>query len=74
MSQAILPAYMQTIEKVYFNPKNKDHLTALSLLVEQNRQHPTLRFVLEQPYLDVRAMMLHKVAKAYIEGMVGETI
>lgn len=32
------------------------------------KQHPTLRFQLEQPYLDVVSMMHGKIAHAYVEA------
>lgn len=49
-----------------FDPANVEHMKAFDLLVNHGRQHPTLRFRLEQPYLDIRSMMQAAVCKAYI--------
>lgn len=49
-----------------FDPHNKQHIEAFVMLTQQGRQHPSLRFTLEHPYLDVRSMMYDKVARAYV--------
>lgn len=51
-----------------FDPQNPEHMTAYLMLTNnQSRgQHPTLRFVLEHPYLNVVAMMQDKIARAYV--------
>lgn len=60
---------------VRFDPTNVEHLEAFQLLclgdrdqrgVMRSKQHPVLRFVLEDGYPDVRSMMLHKVGQHYI--------
>ena len=57
---------------VSFDPYNEQHLEAFQMLClgERNdaghihiRQHPTLRFVLEENFPDVRSMMFHKVGE-----------
>lgn len=62
--------------RVEFDPTDAEHLKAFELLCigsgeprEQFvvRQHPNLRFVLEEGFEDVRTMMLHKVGKHYLQ-------
>lgn len=64
--------------RVEFDPTNTEHLEAFKLLCIGNgeprekfvvRQHPNLRFVLEEGYEDVRTMMLHKVGKQYLQSV-----
>lgn len=50
---------------VDFDPKNPEHIAAYIALTEHGRQHPTLRFRLAKPYLDVRSMMHRKIGEAY---------
>lgn len=62
---------------VDFDPTNKDHIEAFSMLClgvdnDNFRQHPTLRFNIHHPYTDVRKMMFHMVARDYIR--LGETV
>lgn len=62
--------------RVEFDPTNFDHLDAFQLLCIGNgepreqfivRQHPNLRFVLEEGFEDVRTMMLYKVGQHYLQ-------
>lgn len=64
--------------RVEFDPTDSEHLEAFKLLCIGNgeprekfvvRQHPNLRFVLEEGYEDVRTMMLHKVGKHYLQSV-----
>lgn len=50
--------------KVHYDPTNLQHLSALSMLLKDGKQHPTLRFVLEHPFVDIKMMMLTKTALA----------
>ena len=71
-------ALCNTLSKVLrthvdFDPKNPDHLQAFRMLclgesgpTSTIRQHPSLRFNLDNPYDNVRTMMTHKVAEAYL--------
>ena len=56
---------------VDFDPTNLEHLNAFKMLVLGDngviRQHPTLRFAIEQPFDNVRSMMIHRVAQKYLE-------
>lgn len=61
---------------VVFDPTNKEHLKAFEMLClgeSRNadstvKQHPTLRFELEDKFLDVRSMMYNKVGQYYLEN------
>jgi predicted carbohydrate-binding protein with CBM5 and CBM33 domain len=64
------------ITKVSFDPTNPQHIDAFEMLVIgvadkdgaiRYRQHPTLRFKIELPFVDVRSMMMERVAKAYVD-------
>lgn len=71
-------AMCNTLGKVHrrhvdFDPTNADHLKAFKMLVlgedgptSTIKQHPTLRFNLDNPFDNVRTMMTHKVAEAYL--------
>lgn len=59
--------------RVNFDPTNPEHLKAFKMLVlgEEGptgniRQHPTLRFNIDNPFDNVRTMMTHKVAEAFL--------
>lgn len=66
-SSTILPQVTVRLRTETFDPKNAEHIKAFVMLTQQGKQHPELRFVLEHPYLDVRAMMYDKVGRAYVE-------
>jgi len=48
-----------------FDPKVPEHVEAFVWLTQKSRQHPTMRFRLEQPYLDVITMMYDKIGREY---------
>jgi hypothetical protein len=56
---------------VQFDPNNVEHMEAFRLLCLGEpshqgvhiKQHPTLRFALENSFPDVRSMMFHKVGE-----------
>ena len=50
-----------------FDVANDEHMRAFEMLLCEGKQHPTLRFRLEHPYLNVRAMMTDKVCKAHLQ-------
>lgn len=52
-----------SLRTVKFDPKNKEHIRAFVMLHYSGRQHPTLRFIVEQPFLDVRSMMIDKLIR-----------
>jgi hypothetical protein len=55
--------------QVPFDVNNPEHLRAFHMLCigdDPIKQHPTLRFQLDQPFLDVPSMMKHRVGQAYL--------
>lgn len=63
-------------QHVDFNPALPEHRKAFQMLClgvnnDHFRQHPTLRFNVEQPFTDVRTMMFHKVADAFLSNAHG---
>lgn len=70
LAQSLLCANAQ-LSKETFDPTNPDHIEAYRMLVYEGRQHPTLRFTLEHPYLDVRAMMTDKIVRMYLDNLSG---
>lgn len=55
-------AHLQIVD---FDPKVPAHVEAFVWLTQKGRQHPTMRFHLEQPYLDVITMMYDKIGREY---------
>lgn len=66
-SAAALQEAMSNIQHVTFDIDNIEHIQALARLVKDGRQHPTLRFRLERPFLDVRSMLTSKITHAWLE-------
>ncbi len=64
-SQVLAAAQAHIQRDVVFDPHNMTHLEAFQMLLN-GRQHPTIRFFCEPQYLNVRQMMLEKVATAYL--------
>jgi hypothetical protein len=62
----VLPRVSEGLRTETFDPTNSEHLDAFTQLVFGGKQHPTLRFHLDRPFLDVRAMMHDRVARAYL--------
>jgi len=54
---------------VTFDPTNHEHIKAFKMLVVDtpSRQHPTLRFRLEHPFVNVQQMLLKKVAERFVQ-------
>jgi hypothetical protein len=59
----------RTQQPVIFDPTNQEHVLAFAALTQKNRQHPTLRFILELPYMDIRTMMHAKVGEEFAKRM-----
>jgi hypothetical protein len=68
IKSTILPQVMDRLETVTFDVNNREHLEAFRMLTDRrnSRQHPRLRFRLEHPYIDVRAMLYDKVGQAFL--------
>lgn len=52
--------------RVDFDPKNSEHVKAFELIVFQNKQHETIRFKCDPPFVDLRTMLLHKVGQEFL--------
>lgn len=63
----ILPRAAIGLRAETFDPQNPEHVEAFVMITQQGRQHPTLRFTLEHPFLDVRSMMYDKIGRAYVQ-------
>lgn len=48
---------------VRFDPTNNEHKIAFWMLLEKGKQHPTLRFILEDTYRSVPEMMEAKMTE-----------
>lgn len=60
-------------QHVDFDPYDPEHAKAFKMLCigannDRFRQHPTLRFNVEEPFTDVRTMMFHRVAQAFLHN------
>jgi hypothetical protein len=53
------------LTRVQFDTENPEHLQAFEMLMN-GRQHPSLRFELELPYVNVLQMMYDKIGRAYL--------
>ena len=62
----ILPLATSHLTVVHFNAQTREHIEAYVMLTQRGRQHPTLRFVLENPFIDVRSMMHDHIGRAYV--------
>lgn len=62
-ASTVLQAAQANIALVTFDVKNKEHVKAFVMLHYAGRQHPTLRFLVEKPFLDVRSMMMDKMVR-----------
>lgn len=63
---------IQQLPEVKFDVNSPEHALAYAMLMFGDRQHPTLRFVLELPYGDVPSMMQAKISEKYCRELLGE--
>ena len=54
------------LPEVVFDVNNKEHLKAGKGIVLEGRQHPTIRFALEDQYRSVDLMILKKIAQKFL--------
>lgn len=69
-SAQVLTAFTKNIKYIAFDPSNTEHLAAYALLFKHGRQHPTLRFQLEEPFNNIVQMMHMRVVE-YVCGANG---
>lgn len=58
--------HLNGLKRVRFDPKDVQHVKIARTFLTQGRQDPVIRFELEHPYLDVRSMILNRIADVYI--------
>lgn len=66
---AALQVAMKKINYVEFDPTNREHVKAFAQFEYCGQQHPTLRFVLKAPFLDVRTMIRSMIAEQYVRNI-----
>lgn len=68
MQSKILEKFNNSFERVYFNAGNPMHLVCANGIIFHQKQHPILRFHLEDGYESVPQMMLFKIAQKNLQG------
>ena len=59
---------IQSIERVEFNPSNKEHLREYIFFVENNRWRTTCPFLLKEPHSSVPHMIERELSLRYVES------
>ncbi len=62
MAEATILMQSQTRLLIEFDPANADHREAYRMLIEDGKQHPTLRFVVNPPFIDAVTVMEKRLA------------
>lgn len=73
-ASVVLQAAQSRLKTVSFDPRKAEHIKAFVMLHYGGRQHPTLRFHVEQPFLDVRSMMIDKLIRKAAGKVVDEVV
>ena len=63
----VLSKFNETRRYETFDPRNQEHIKAYVSLQKYRKQHPTLRFYQEKPFLDIPSMMASKIADMFDE-------
>ena len=63
---------IQQLPEVLFDVENEEHLLAGSMVLFGDRQHPTLRFVLELPHGSIPQMIQTKMAERLAMQVLGD--
>lgn len=63
MPSQVLNTFEKNITYIPFDVDNEEHLIAYVMLNYHGRQHPTLRFQLEEPFTNVVHMMQTKIVE-----------
>lgn len=71
MSGQVLNTFTKAFSYQMFDAHNPAHIAAYQCLKHYGRQHPTLRFYLEEPYVSVPHMMEARIAEAYLKTVPG---
>ncbi len=71
MAGQILNVFNKTFTYEKFDATNPEHVAAYVCLKQYGRQHPTLRFYLEDPFLTIPHLMESRIADAHVAGVTG---
>lgn len=66
-SGQVLNSLTRSLNYQHFDPTLSEHLLAYKNFTAAGRQHPTMRFFLEEPYLDIPTMMRSKIISHHID-------
>lgn len=66
MTAQILNTFNKTFVYEKFDANNMEHVAAYVCLKRYGRQHPTLRFYLEDPFTSIPHLMESRIADAYL--------
>lgn len=58
---------------VDFDPRNPEHVDAAMHLLLNNKQHETIRFKVEWPFISVQQHVLHRMAVYHAEVLTGRS-
>ena len=61
-----LLAHTAKMTRTAFDPLSVEHMKIAHTFLTVGKQHETVRFTLEAPYLDVRSMLLNKISNQYM--------
>lgn len=68
MKETKLTQFVGQFHQETFDASNADHIMAYAYMQNHSRQHPTIRFRLEDGHLSVPIMMAERLAAAYLTG------
>lgn len=71
MAGQILNVFNKTFSYEKFDAHNPDHVAAYICLKQYGRQHPTLRFFLEDPFTSIPHLMESRISDAYVASIKG---
>lgn len=71
MQAQVLNSFSKHFVYEKFNASNPEHVKAYVCLKKFGRQHPTLRFYIEDPFLTVPHLMESRIADRFLETVPG---
>lgn len=71
MAGQILNVFSKSFTYEQFDALNPDHIAAYVCLKQYGRQHPNLRFYLEDPFLSIPHLMESRISDAHVAGVKG---
>lgn len=67
MGTPVLNTFAKQYNYEKFDASNPEHITAYVCIKKLGRQHPTLRFYLEDPFLNIPDLMESRIGDAFLE-------